>query len=162
MLTNSSSTPSKTPSTRIQLWIFDLFSHYSLPSVSSPTEESNDNYTHIHKILRKHAKQNNPTFTSISGLNDIGLNQPLNAHTKDFGALPGHSGPITNLREKLILWALHVVGTERIELPDLGDHSLIRQCLYMRSFAPDRLDENWIFEESDLEKKGPKLEKQVI
>lgn len=67
--------------------------------------------------------------------------------SSDFEGLPGHAGPITHLREKVILWALKVVECERIELPDLGDASLIRQCLYMRSFSSDRGDEDWIFEE---------------
>jgi len=87
---------------------------------------------------------------SIAALDDIGIKLPLDTNSGDYEGLPGHSGRITDLRSKLTLWALKVVECERIELPDLGDPSLVRQCLYMRSFAPNRDDENWIFEEIDI------------
>lgn len=127
--------------------MLDLFSHYPLPS---PTSEPDESYIHIRKILRRLSKQNNPTFTSIAALDDIGLKLDLDIDSRDYKGLPGHSGPITDLRSKLILWALKVVECERLELPDLGDPSLVRQCLYMHSFAPNQDDENWIFEQFDI------------
>ncbi|KAF2707018.1 SET domain-containing protein [Pleomassaria siparia CBS 279.74] len=134
-------------------WLLDLFSAYPLPSSSSTR---NENYLHIHKMLRKFAKQGDSTWTAVASLDALGLGIPRptgdgELHTRE-KELPGYHGPIEDFREKLITWALMVVETERIELPDHENEWLMRQCLYMRAWREDGEDEAWVFEDVGLGK----------
>ena len=116
-----------------------------------PITETDEACSYVQTLLSTCSeKLDDVTWTAVSNLDDLGRSIPERSADPDDAIPTIGSGPISRLREKVILWAVRVVDTERLELPDRENGALKRQCMYMRPWKQDRSDEDWMFEEVDI------------